>query len=831
MFAVNSRDVPAASDRQGAMQVRIHAAGALGGLEEPDRYIMATHLRRSASIVFTTATIARALRPGSRGCSPTGQVAVQDHISHQWRGRSGKTRTISAAFAGRVEEGNVTNEGIRSFAALLKAYRGAAGLTQEELAERSGLSVHAVSQLERGVRRNPRASTIEFLAEALKLNASERAALFASATRRMSSSELESLDAAGVEPHEAEMLIASMPTDTLPPRAPLPPGSRMPLAPNPFFVGRGNELLQVAAALKGGDTTVALGQVVAATGLGGLGKTQLAVEFVHRYGRFFAGGVFWLSFANTDEVPLQVAACAGPDAMDLAPGVESFSVEERVKRVQRAWQSAMPRLLVFDNCEEEALLDAWRPASGGCRVVVTSRRSHWTPTLGVTALPLDLLPRADSIELLRRYRPDLAANDPGLEAVATELGDLPLALHLAGSYLHTYRADVSLDGYLAEVRSSNVVQHASLLGAGLGDSPSPTGHIQGLAQTFAVCLGRLDRTGEVDRVAIGLLARMACMAPGEPVPLYLLNRTLEDIDPLRRTDGLGRLAAVGLVEEGDGWLRLHRLLVQFVQQERLDSTAQPSVERVLIDWCNDAEHGRLDGPALVETTPHLIGIASSYINNELRRAEYFNAIGLQYGSDQDAVRTWLERAFAISEWVVRSEHPGAAQILNQLAMLVSAAERGINPKRPDSGMNHGRIARLFHLRGDLVRARSFYERALLIDARVFGPNDVITAIHLQGMGEVLQDQGDLEAARPLLERALAICERRLKPDHLIIAAGLNHLAALLQKLGDPAAARPLFERALAIRERVLGPDHPDTVATRRALDELEAEGGGAGAGG
>jgi len=55
----------------------------------------------------------------------------------------------------------------------------------------------------------------------------------------------------------------------------------MPLAPNPLFVGRGDELLQVGAALKGGDT-VALGQVVASTGLGGLGKTQLAVEFVHR---------------------------------------------------------------------------------------------------------------------------------------------------------------------------------------------------------------------------------------------------------------------------------------------------------------------------------------------------------------------------------------------------------------------------------------------------------------------------------------------------------------------------------------------------------------------
>ena len=371
---------------------------------------------------------------------------------------------------------------------------------------------------------------------------------------------------------EARALLASLPTDALPPRAPLPTGSRMPLAPNPLFVGRGDELLEIASALKGGDTTVALGQVVASTGLGGLGKTQLAVELVHRYGRFFAGGVFWLSFASADEVPLQIAACAAPE-------FESRSLEERVQRAKDAWQSAMPRLLVFDNCEEEALLEAWRPPSGGCLVLVTSRRSHWSPTLGVTTMPLDLLPRDVSVELLRRYRPDLPPDDPVLDLLRQELGDLPLALHLAGSYLRAYRSEVTLDGYLADLQRREIVQHASLLGAGLEDSPSPTHHVQSVAQTFALSLGRLDRQLVVDQVGIALLARMACMAPGEPVPRELLAKSLEDVDPLLRADGLRRLGAVGLVEEGEGSLRLHRLLAQFVRKEGLDPTAQPAVAR------------------------------------------------------------------------------------------------------------------------------------------------------------------------------------------------------------------------------------------------------------
>jgi Domain of unknown function (DUF4062)/Tetratricopeptide repeat len=463
----------------------------------------------------------------------------------------------------------------------------------------------------------------------------------------------------------AQALLASMPTDSLPPRSALPAGSRMPLAPNPLFVGRGDELLQIARALQGGDTTVALGQVVASTGLGGLGKTQLAVELVHRYGRFFTGGVFWLSFASAGEIPLQVAACAGP-------GFEERSLDERVQRVKDAWQGATPRLLVFDNCEEEALLETWRPTSGSCRVLVTSRRPTWSPTMGVTALPLEVLPRPDSIEMLRRYRPDLAPDDPGLDAIAQELGDLPLALHLAGSYLRAYRAAVSLDAYLAELRHADVVRHASLLGAGLDDAVSPTHHVQSVAQTFALCLGHLDREREVDRVAIQLLARMACMAAGEPVPRDLLAKTLEDVEPRRRADGLRRLGAVGLVEEGEGWLRLHRLLVHFVRHEAPDPKAQPAVDRALIGCGEDAHQHRLTGSSLTAVVPHLLdvaGPAGGGTGDERPAAELCAAAGhaLQSAGDLRAARPWYERALAIWERVLGSDHPDTAQGLNNLA--------------------------------------------------------------------------------------------------------------------------------------------------------------------
>jgi hypothetical protein len=235
---------------------------------------------------------------------------------------------------------------------------------------------------------------------------------------------------------KARQQLTKLPLDEIPDPAPLPHGSRMPLSRNPLFVGREDKLKSLAASLRAGDTT-AIGQVAiaAATGLGGIGKTQLAIEFVHRYGQYFAGGVYWLSFADKSAVPADVAACGGAGGMELRPDFGSLPFEDQVREVMSAWQSPLPRLLVFDNCEEEALLDQWRPPAGGCRVLVTSRRERWDPTLGVSALPLNALSREESIKLLREHRPDLPAEDPDLDAIAQELGDLPLALQLAGGYL------------------------------------------------------------------------------------------------------------------------------------------------------------------------------------------------------------------------------------------------------------------------------------------------------------------------------------------------------------------------------------------------------------
>jgi len=346
---------------------------------------------------------------------------------------------------------------------------------------------------------------------------------------------------------EAEALLDGLPVDGIPAPAGLPQCSQMPLRRNPLFVGREADLRVLAATLQAGGTA-AVGQVPAVTGLGGLGKSQLASEFVYRYGQFFAGGVFWLSFADPEAIASEIATCGGPRYLNLHRGYDGLPVADQVGLVASAWHSDLPRLLVFDNCEDEELLEAWLPRGGGCRVIVTSRRSDWSAGLGVVAVPLGLLDRPDSIALLRKHRPDLEEDNADLDAIAGELGDLPLALHLAGSFLTRYRhADFGDPArYLEALRSPDLLEHASLKIGGR----SPTQHEQNVANTFALSYERLDGTDPPDQLALAVLTRAACFAPGEPIPRALLISSLalaegDSEASMRAEDALRRLGELG----------------------------------------------------------------------------------------------------------------------------------------------------------------------------------------------------------------------------------------------------------------------------------------------
>jgi tetratricopeptide (TPR) repeat protein len=611
----------------------------------------------------------------------------------------------------------------------------------------------------------------------------------------------------------------------------------MPLSRNPLFVGRADDLQRLAAALTGGET-VAIGQIAAATGLGGIGKTNLATEFVHRYGHYFAGGVFWLSFADPANIPAEVAACGGAGGLNL-PGITGLELPDQVRRVLQEWQSPLPRLLVFDNCEDAALLAQWRPPTGGCRVLVTSRRAGWDAALGVQALPLDVLPRAESIALLRKFVTDL--RDADADAIAAELGDLPLALHLAGSFLHEFHDDLTAADYLAELRAAALLQHESLHGVDL--THSPTNHALHVGRTFALSYDRLTPDDAADALALALLARAAHFAPGEPLPRDLLLQTVDLPDKAaarRATRALKRLVNLGMLENEDaGTFRLHRLLAAFVLEIAADDAAQAAVEQTMISVASDLNTKGIPAP-LLALQPHLRHITDvAQQRADEPAARLCNALGyhLEMIGDYAGARPYYERALAIKEQVLGPQHPATATSLNNLGGLLQAQgelaaarplyERALairkavlGPQHPATATSLNNLGGLLRAQGDLAGARPYYERALDIREQALGPQHPDTALSLNNLGALLDDLGDLAAARPYYERALAIYEQALGPQHPATASSLNNLGYLLQAQGELAAARPYYERALAIREQVLGPQHPDTALSLNNLGYL-----------
>jgi tetratricopeptide (TPR) repeat protein len=640
-----------------------------------------------------------------------------------------------------------------------------------------------------------------------------------------------------IDPVEAARRLAELPLDRIPDPAPLPSGSRMPLSPNPLFVGRKQDLKDIATALKAGTTSV----IAAATGMGGVGKTQLASEFAHRYGHYFLGGVFWLSFAEADSIEVEIAACGA--AMNL-PAFAGLEFPDQVSRVRQLWQEATPRLLIFDNCEDEQLLRDYRPTAGGCRVLVTSRRQYWDVALGIYQQPLDTLPRAQSIDLLRKFRPDLSEDDPDLDALAHMLGDLPLALHVAGSYLKRYSVSVSPAQYLEKLGSSPL--QAFALRAG---SPTPTQHERDLALTLAASYQGLDANDPTDTLALAILARAAYFAPGESIPRDLLQATLdlsdlpEDEQSLAFDDALIRLMELGLIDPiENSALRLHRLIAAFILSVTTDETVQSAIEVVLIEEGNK----RVESGYPTQLQPilahlrHIQHLADP--RGDHRAGDLATILGRaeQMLVNYAQAELLLKRALAISKQTLGENHADTAASLNNLAFLhflkgdynsakqlyektVANLERNFGPNHANTAASVTSLANLHLHQGNFPTAKRLLERTLAISKKVYNPNHPNIATNLNILAGVLKSEGNYKAAEKLFKQSLTIREEVLGPKHPDTATSLNNLANSYKDLRKYAAAKPLYKRAIAIREEVLGPNHPETASSLNNLAVLYRE--------
>ena len=604
----------------------------------------------------------------------------------------------------------------------------------------------------------------------------------------------------------------------LPERGPLPPGYRVPFLPNAVFTGRQEYLTDLAEILlhPGKDSAADAGVVV--TGIGGVGKSQLAVEFCYRYGRFFQS-VHWIQ-ANLN-ISAEVAECGL--AMGLPNWPDRFP--EQVAATLRAWQEGGRRLIVLDNAERLEPLQEWMPKLQSCSLLITSRRDNWPRDLGLQTKRLDELTRIQSIELLRKLAPRLQkVADDGLGELADHLGDLPLALDLAGRYLEE-RTELPIKGYLEELEAAgNALEHTSLKG---WVEHNPTNHPTSLAATFALSW---DQLGEADDLARLLFRTGGYCAPNTPIPRQLLAKAIEAKGSDQELDrALRKLESLGLMQPTEGGHRMHTLLAEFARLQDQDAkeSALPALADAMVRLTTQALESGLP-ERMRPLHEHLEVVAQAAEKAEANSAgALWNNFGIQLKDMADfrGAKICLKRALAIDEKVFGPDHPNVAirvsilgmvlQDLGELQEARKSLERALKIDEKVYGLDHSKVAirinnlgSILHDLGELQDARKCFERALKIDEKVYGPNRPEVATIVSNLGMVLKDLGKLQEARKHIKRALKIDEKVLGPLHTNVAKDVNNLGSILYDLGELQDARKCFERALKIDESIFGPDHP-----------------------
>jgi tetratricopeptide (TPR) repeat protein/transcriptional regulator with XRE-family HTH domain len=312
------------------------------------------------------------------------------------------------------------------FDGLLREWRLRARLTQEELAAAAGVSLRAVSNLERGAATTPQQETVRVLADALHLTGAERS-LFEAVARGRPPAEGQAAAAAAVR---------ALPRDVS------------------SFTGRQRELEQLTtsvAAAGGGVGIHAIG------GMAGVGKTAFAVRAAHRLAGQFPGGPVFLPLHGHTPGRAPVDPADALASLLLAVGVPPARLPPGLEERAALWRdqvAGQPLLLVLDDAAGSEQVLPLLPGAGGSLVLVTSRR-HLTALDDVAAISLDTLPPGEAAALLVRLagRRGLSAGDPGVADMTGLCGFLPLAVGMMARQLRHHPA-WSVTGRAAELAAA-----------------------------------------------------------------------------------------------------------------------------------------------------------------------------------------------------------------------------------------------------------------------------------------------------------------------------------------------------------------------------------------
>lgn len=622
------------------------------------------------------------------------------------------------------------------------------------------------------------------------------------------------------------------------PRPPTP--WSIPYPRNTYFTGR-EDVLDGLRRQLAAEGRVVLGQTAAISGLGGIGKTQTAVEYAWRHREDYGRGVFFVHAASEGQIVSRFAEIA--ELVGLEVGGDQGQAADAAKR----WlEETEGWLLILDNVDEPAVLTRWLPPAHRGHVIITSRASTFA-ALGVgQPFQMATLPRDDAVAFLlartRRTEADAEEMDAARE-LGKELGYLPLALEQAGAY--TLAHEDRFADYLASYKRRGL----KLLSRAM---PEVGGHPTPVATTWSI---NFDKVQEVSPAAADVLRTSAVLGP-DAIPEEILTEgggelgptiagALRGDDPLAVGELLAPLLRYSLIER-DAAARtwsVHRL-VQAVVKDNLGERVTMWTDRgvnalgVAFPWPefeNWAQCERLSA--------HVLTVAPS-AKDSLELATLLNSVGwyfYQRGRYTEAEPCY-ERSLRIHEKEQGAEHREVAAVVNNLAALLADQgrypeaeflchralrifEKVLDKEDLAIAMALSNLAALYVDQGRYEEAEPLYERALDIRKALLGDGHPDVAMTLSNLAASYYRQRRYADALSLYEPALRALKQELGDEHPMVAMALNNLAALHAKEGRYDEAEKLFRRVIDIRENILGDDHPDFASALKNLAALYANRG------
>jgi DNA-binding SARP family transcriptional activator len=667
------------------------------------------------------------------------------------------------------------------------------------------------------------------------------------------SSELRDLHEAVLAQRRQLRIPAPRPASDASPRpavANLPPRNRS-------FSGRDPLLAQIDRGLRESPDVARLVPAVALHGLGGVGKTQLALEYAHR--RVAAGSTVWWIPAD-DPVTVSAGLVALARRLGLGEGADeqqSLHVLFVDLRRRPDW------LLVFDNADSPEQVEEYLPFAGPGHVLVTSRNPAWGRLASTLAVPV--FTRTESTTFLQARTRSTGAEREArtLGALADVVGDLPLALEQASAYVESTGMDVN--DYVAIFTR----RRPALAGRG-----RPDGDAHRLDTTWRLAFeGVSESPGAAD-----FLLLCAHLAP-ESIPVGLLapHLPLRSADPdddpaLAVADAVGQLLRYSLVDRDERGLRMHRL-VQGAARDRSPRIERIACLRTAVDVLAAVAPSTPDDPrtwpvwerlpahvlavaghaeALGVRSPTLTGLLRSTARYLTSRASYPAAIrtlelALRLVPDV-GVRARIDAELLTDLGTVldASGDVRAAVEAHRRALATLEADGDVPPLQ--IGRALARLGRALHCAGSGAVAVDELARALAILDEHGTPGETVlvltdlgyaqwaahelsaseesfcralaaaesggtadgpaAALALSGLGMVRQDRGDLEGALQLQTRVLATFEAVFGPTHPWVGETLDKIGYTLQLLGRLDESVAMSQRAVATLEQVFGVDDP-----------------------